>query len=64
MVENCFPQKAALEVHDTEERVQAPNVLIVTPLEAKQPKLELVCIFFLIPNVGALRDVIDSRSIS
>jgi len=34
-------QKAALEVHDTEERVQASNVLTVTPLETKQPKLEL-----------------------
>jgi diaphanous 1 len=33
-------QKAALEVHDTQEKVKAPNVLIVTPSETEQPKLE------------------------
>ncbi len=54
MAENRVAQKAALEVHDTEENVQAPNALIITPLETEQPKPELVCILFLTPNVGAL----------
>jgi len=34
-------QKAALEVHDTEKKAQASHVLIVTPLEAGEPKPEL-----------------------
>ncbi|KAI9467190.1 hypothetical protein BJY52DRAFT_1236932 [Lactarius psammicola] len=34
-------QKAALEVHDTEEKVQVPKALIVIPLETEQPKPEL-----------------------
>jgi len=34
-------QKAALEVHDTEEKAQPPNVLIVTTLETEEPKPEL-----------------------
>ena len=51
---NRVAQKAALEVHDTEEKAQAPNVLLVTPLETEKPKPELVCVSFLTPNVGAL----------
>lgn len=54
MVENRVAQKAALEVHDTQEKVQASKVLIVTPSENEQPKPEPVCVSFLTPNAGAL----------
>lgn len=51
VTENRAAQKAALEVHDTEEKAQASKVLIVTPVETEEPKSELVCVLFLALNV-------------
>jgi len=41
VAESPVSQKAALEVHDTEEKAKASNVLIVIPLETEEPKPEV-----------------------
>jgi hypothetical protein len=46
-------QKAALEVHDREEKIQANKLPIITTVGVEEPTTEPVCICFII-LVGVL----------